>query len=54
MSGAACQIDPACGVFDKEKHVEGLKREGFHRQKIAGQELLLVMSEKGAPGAARP
>jgi hypothetical protein len=53
MSRAAGQIDPSRPVFDEKEYIQRLQDEGSHRQKIAGQELLLTVREKGASGAAR-
>jgi hypothetical protein len=54
MSRAASQIDLSRPVFDEKEHIQGLKGERFDRQKVASQELLFVVIEKCAPGAARP
>jgi hypothetical protein len=41
-------------MFDEEETVQGLQREGFDGEEIAGQELVSVVAEKRAPGAALP
>ena len=48
MSRAAGQVDSSRRVFDKKQDIERLEGEGFYRQKIASQKLLLVVIEKRA------
>ena len=38
----------------EEEHRERFQAQRFHRKEITGQQLLLVLAEKGAPGAPLP
>src|SRR5680860_664668 len=56
MGGDACQVDPARGDLDKEKHIERLQPHGLHTEEVAGydasgllgQELLSTRAHLGA------
>jgi hypothetical protein len=44
MCSAAREMHSPCAVFDKEKRIQCLQREGFDGKEIAGQEMLFVMT----------
>ena len=38
---------------DEEHYVEGLELDGLHREEIANQDLIFVVSQEAEPGSRR-
>ena len=51
--GSASDMDTASSQFDEEENTDRFQPEGFDGEEITGQHLVLVMADKGAPGAFR-
>src|SRR5205814_6544286 len=52
MYGKISQMHPPGPEFDEEQDIHGLQRRRFNGEEIAGQHLLFVVPQKGAPIAA--
>jgi hypothetical protein len=49
---AAHEVQAARAEFDEEEDIQPLQEECVHREEAAGEELLPVLREEGAPGGA--
>ena len=54
VQGAASQMNLAGADLDEEEHVQCFQAQGFDREEITGQQVVLVLAQKGTPGAALP
>jgi hypothetical protein len=54
VQGAANQMNLAGTDLDEEEHVQCFQAQGFDREEITGQQVVLVLAQKGTPGAALP
>jgi hypothetical protein len=49
MTGAASQVDAPRVQLDEEEHIHGLQEKAIDREKIAGQDLFLVVRHQVPP-----
>ena len=47
-------MDASGSPFDEEQHIDGLEPDRFHREEIASQDLILVVSQEAASVTCRP
>src|SRR5660397_273830 len=49
MGGDACQVDPARGDLDKEKHIERLQPHGLHTEEVTGYDASGLLGQELLP-----
>jgi hypothetical protein len=49
IGGAARKVDTTRAEFDEEEHIERFQPNRFDSEKVAGQHLLPIVFQKGAP-----
>jgi hypothetical protein len=54
VHGATSQMDPTGADLDEEQSIHGFQPQRFYGEEITGQQVLLVLPQKGTPGAALP
>ena len=54
LHGTASEMNPSRADLDEEEHIQCFQAQGFHREEITRQQLVLVLAREGTPGAALP
>lgn len=48
------EMHASCAELDEEQDVDGFQEEGFDREEVAGQNVILMASEEATPGTVPP